>query len=215
MSAVEKLDRHLTYKDYLKNSGSDFWEIINGRAYAMSQSPSTAHQRISRILSTKIDTFLKGKPCEVFSAPFDVRLPKTDQDDESTDNVVQPDLLVVCDKKKIDEKGCQGAPDFIIEILSNSTADRDHFEKLKLYEASGVKEYWIVNPWSKAILVHHLKEGQYDQALGFRFKDDVKVETLQGLIINLSELLEVDLHSPTRSLSFWKFHKTKRQRLKC
>jgi Uma2 family endonuclease len=190
MSAAPKLKEHLTYKDYLETSGNDYWEIIDGKAYSMSPAPSTTHQRISRVVTTKIDTYLKGKPCEVFNAPFDVRLPKADQNDESTDNVVQPDLLVICDQEKIDEKGCKGAPDFIIEILSNSTADRDHFEKLKLYEQAGVKEYWIVNPWSKAILVHHLKEGQYDQAHGYRFKDDVIVGTLPGLIINLSELLE-------------------------
>lgn len=190
MSAAEKLDRHWTYKDYLEESGEDHWEIIDGKAYSMSPAPSATHQRILLALATKIQTELRGKPCEPFIAPFDVRLPKKNQDEDSVDNVVQPDLLVICDKTKIDERGCKGAPDFIIEILSNSTADRDHFEKLKLYEVSGVKEYWIVNPWSKAVLVHLMAEDGYEQAKGYRFMDDIEVSELQGLVINISNLLE-------------------------
>jgi Uma2 family endonuclease len=185
----KKLDRHWTYKEYLKESGNDHWEIIDGKAYPMSPVPSATHQRILLAIATKLQTELKGMPCEPFIAPFDVRLPKKNQDEDSVDNVVQPDLLVICDKKKIDERGCKGAPDFIIEILSNSTAYRDTFEKLKLYEASGVEEYWIVNPCSKAVLVHLMGKVGYEQAKGYRFMDDIEVSSLHGLVINISNLL--------------------------
>ena len=114
------------------------WELIDGAAYAMSPAPKTNHQRLSFFIALEIGKYLEGRSCEAFSAPFDVRL--------ADDTVVQPDLSVICDKSKIDEKGCSGAPDLVVEILSDSTAYKDETEKRLLYERVGVREYWIINP---------------------------------------------------------------------
>ena len=133
-----KKNEKYTYKDYLSWPDDERWELINGIAYSMSPAPKIRHQRLSMLLGSVIFDFLKDKTCEAFSAPVDVKL------DDST--VVQPDLLVVCDKDKLDEKGCNGAPDLVVEILSDSTAYKDLTEKRLLYERAGVREYWIINP---------------------------------------------------------------------
>jgi Uma2 family endonuclease len=135
----------------------------------MSPAPSSRHQEISSELHRKIGNFLVSMSCKVFSAPFDVFLPVFPIESENEiDTVVQPDISVICDKSKIIEKGCLGAPDLIIEILSPSTSKRDLNEKFQLYERSGVKEYWVVDPGNKYIRVFHLQtegedSGKYDE----------------------------------------------------
>ena len=136
------LDELYTYADYLFWDDDGRYEIIDGIAYAMS-SPTVRHQEISGELYGTIWEFLKGKPCRVFAAPFDVRLfPK---DNGSDDTVVQPDVLVVCDESKLaDGEACRGAPDFVVEVVSPSTKMIDKFIKKDLYCKAGVKEYWII-----------------------------------------------------------------------
>ena len=143
--------RNFTYKDYLAWPDDVRAEIINGIAYMMGQ-PSTSHQRVSMQLSLLFASFLKGKTCQVFAAPFGVRLfPKEDRTD---DTVVEPDIVVICDPSKIDEQGCNGAPDLVIEILSPSSKRRDKYLKRDLYQKAGVREYWIVSADEKEIEVH-------------------------------------------------------------
>ena len=128
-------------------------EIIDGEIYEMS-SPLLEHQRISMKLSTKLDTFLAGKTCEVFAAPVEVRLfPTADRRD---DTVLQPDLIVVCDPSKLDERGCNGAPDLVIEILSPSNANREQLLKFNRYLKAGVREYWVVEPEYRFVQVNIL-----------------------------------------------------------
>ena len=134
---IPQKDERYTYLDYYSWDDGERWELIDGVAYAMSPAPAPKHQTISRELLVQIANFLKGKPYEVFHAPFDVRL-NADSDD---DTVMQPDIFVVCDKSKIDDKGCNGAPDMIIEILSPSTAKRDIVLKFNAYLQAGVREY--------------------------------------------------------------------------
>jgi Uma2 family endonuclease len=123
----------------------------------MMSAPSVAHQAISRELLLQFGNFLKGKPCQVFAAPFDVRL--FPREDESDDTVVQPDLLVICDKDKIaDGKACRGAPDLVIEILSPSNSEIPLLLKFAKYLKAGVREYWIIDPEAKTIQVHILKK---------------------------------------------------------
>ncbi|HAK47311.1 MAG TPA: Uma2 family endonuclease [Spirochaeta sp.] len=169
-----------TYNDYLSWPENERWELIKGFAYSMSPAPKTRHQRISVILSSAIFDFLKGKPCEIFSAPFDVKL-----DD---DTVVQPDLSVICDKDKIDEKGCNGAPDLIIEILSESTALKDQTEKRLLYEESGVREYWIINPDLPEVMAF-IHDGKSFAKPVHLSKDEIlESVVLDGLVLQLEEV---------------------------
>ena len=123
-------DRIFTYKDYLTWNDNEGWELIDGVAYSMAPSPSVNHQRVAMELGRQFANFLSDKPCEVFSAPFDVRLPETNEDDEDSKNVVQPDIVVICDSSKLDEKGCKGVPDLTIEIVSPASASIDNIKKM-------------------------------------------------------------------------------------
>lgn len=152
-----------SYADYLTWRFEERIEIIKGRIFEMCPAPSTHHQRVSLRLLREISNFLKGKKCEVFAAPFDVRLPdrKKSSNDNQVFTVVQPDICIICDSEKLDERGCIGSPDLIIEIISKSTKNRDLNDKFKLYEEAGVPEYWIVHPNDATVSVFELKKGKY------------------------------------------------------
>ncbi|GHT60945.1 hypothetical protein FACS189451_01950 [Bacteroidia bacterium] len=181
-----------TYADYLTWIDDRRRELINGIVYDLFSAPTRFHARISMKISSIIDWFIdqqKGK-CEVYHAPFDVRLPKNG---ETADNkiytVVQPDICVICDPKKLDERGCIGAPDLIVEVQSPSTAKRDLNEKFFLYENAGVKEYWVVYPTEKALTVFLLQEnGKYNDGVTYEYKGKVPVSILKGLKIDLEKL---------------------------
>lgn len=134
MTAALKMDAKYSYKDYLNWPEGERWELIVGVPYSMSPAPTPRHQKVSMVLAGEIYAYLKGKKGQFFAAPFDVRLAANDKLDEFVDSVVQPDLLVICDESKIDERGCAGAPDMTIEILSESTAGKDLHDKKDLYE---------------------------------------------------------------------------------
>ncbi|MCP5051670.1 MAG: Uma2 family endonuclease, partial [bacterium] len=141
---LRKNDEFFTYADYLTWPDDERWELIDGIPFNMSPAPSPYHQEILVNLIFEIKKSLKDGDCKVYAAPFDVRLPEVHQTDGESSNVVQPDILVICDREKIDDKGCKGAPGFIIEIVSPGTAKKDMKFKLMLYEKHGVPEYWIV-----------------------------------------------------------------------
>ena len=143
------------YKEWELAEGERF-ELIYGEAYAMS-APNSQHQEILVALSSQIYVYLRGKPCKVYPAPFDVRL--FYQEDESDDTVVQPDITVICDKNKRGYEGCRGAPDLVIEILSPSNTAIEMERKLKLYQDAGIREYWIVDPKNKGLTVYRFQEG--------------------------------------------------------
>jgi Uma2 family endonuclease len=158
------LDKKYTYADYVKWTFDDAVELIKGRIFKMA-APLSNHQDSSLNLATVLKNYLKGKPCKVYTAPFDVRLPKPlshRKSDKDIETVVQPDICVVCDLSKIDRRGCIGAPDLIIEILSKGTATKDVKDKFEVYEESGVKEYWIVSLTERLVNVFRLnEEGKY------------------------------------------------------
>lgn len=182
---VEKENKY-TYGDYLSWSDEEQWELINGVPFNMSPSPSRRHQEILRELLGQFWSFLQKRPCEVYSAPFDVRLPEADEKDQDIQTVVQPDILVVCDRNKLDEKGCRGAPDLIIEIVSPYTAPRDMKEKFSLYERHGVREYWLVYPVEKIVMVFTLgKNGEYGKPKTYAQQDTIEVNFLEGLTVDL------------------------------
>jgi len=145
-------ERHFTYGDYLQWDDSQRWELIDGTAYAMTLAPHSVHQTVVFELAGQLRNLLAGKPCRGYIAPIDVRLPKFNGSDEQVDTVVQPDLLVVCDPKKIDKRGVRGAPEFIIEVISPGSSRLDEIKKAALYEHHGVKEYWVV--YADGHLVH-------------------------------------------------------------
>ncbi|MCL1942586.1 MAG: Uma2 family endonuclease [Candidatus Azobacteroides sp.] len=187
--------KRYTYADYLTWWDDKRRELINGIVKLMSPAASTRHARLSYRLEYRLSSFIekrKGK-CQLFHAPFDVRLP--DKRDETDNNkiytVVQPDICLVCDLSKLDEKGCIGAPDLVIEIQSPSTARYDVTEKFDAYEAAGVPEYWIVYPTDRAITVFLLQPGgKYNRAVTYQYVGKIPVQALKGLIIDLEELFE-------------------------
>ena len=158
------------------------YELIDGVIYDMTPSPNTAHQRISGKLHIEFGNYLKGKPCEVFAAPFDVYL----KDD--VDEWVIPDLTVICDPSKIQEKGCVGAPDLVVEILSKTTAVKDRTVKLKMYRAAGVNEYWIVDPYVETVEVYQFDENVLSLPDVYGVDDVMKVGLFEDLQITLSEI---------------------------
>ena len=183
----EKRKERYTYADYLKWPNDERWEIIGGEPYLMSPAPSSEHQRILMEIASQLHTYLRGKDCTVFPAPFDVRLPRGEEKDDEIENVVQPDLVVVCDRDKIDKRGCKGAPDLIIEILSYSTAKKDLNDKFNLYEQTGVKEYWVVFQGEEVVEVYQLNDTKrYEKSGTYHSSDQIKVGILPELEIDLS-----------------------------
>ena len=181
-----------TYSDYLTWQWDEMTELIKGKIFKMSPAPSSTHQKISGRLFLGIGNFLEGKKCQVFAAPFDVRLPvsKKQKADKEITTVVQPDLCVVCDPSKIDERGCLGAPDWVIEILSMYTSSKDLNDKFEVYEEAGVKEYWVVHPQEQTLLIYTLDEnGKYKgQLKPFVRTDKVSPVALPGLTIDLHRI---------------------------
>lgn len=177
-----------TYADYLTWPEEERWELIDGVPFDMTPAPSTKHQEILGELYRLFSQYLHGKLCKVYFSPFDVRLPKGDEKDEGIPTVVQPDLTIICDRSKIDEQGCKGAPDLIIEVLSPSTTKKDLGVKLRLFERVGVSEYWVVHPNDQTILVFTLKEGTYATPTIYKAPDEVPVQLFPGFSIFLSEV---------------------------
>jgi Uma2 family endonuclease len=162
---INQLDLNKTYSyaDYLTWQFQEKLELIKGKVFKMSPAPSTTHQRISRKLTGVMISAFKNHSCELFIAPFDVRLldRKNSTLDKEIYTVVQPDLCVICDDAKIDERGAIGAPDLVIEILSSGNSNKEMKYKFDLYEEAGVLEYWIVNPADKTVFIYVLKENQF------------------------------------------------------
>jgi Uma2 family endonuclease len=185
-----------TYADYLSWPDKERWEIINGVAYNMTPAPSTQHQRVAGELFVQIHNFLVDKECQVFFAPFDVRLLEAEadrddnEDEKNTATVVQPDITIICDPENLDEKGCKGPPDLIVEITSPSTATKDHIEKLALYEKHGVREYWIVQPVDKIIYVYELENAKYGKPDVYGGSGTMQCSIFQDLKINLGKVFD-------------------------
>ena len=181
-STAKKTGNGFTYQDYLNWPEDERWEIIAGEAYAMTPAPSIRHQRISRHLISLFDLFFKGRECEPFEAPTDVVFDRQ--------NVVQPDLLVICDKSKITENNIQGSPDLIVEILSPSTAVKDKREKKNLYERFAVREYLIVYPAEELVERLLLVDGQYGPPEVFDWDEVLTLAIFPELRLNLWELFD-------------------------
>lgn len=187
MMAINAIDNKIyTYEDYLKFPEDEIVEIIDGRISAMSPAPSRIHQEILMELSAEIRNYIKSNngSCKVYPAPFDVVLVDENQDAKESKNIVQPDISVICDKNKLTDNGCTGSPDMIVEIISQYNPRNDYIKKLNLYEQFRVKEYWIVNPMKKNILVYILTENGYGMPDMYTFNDIVKVNIYDNLEID-------------------------------
>lgn len=187
------LNKRYTFADYLGWFDDKRRELIDGFVSMMTPAPLRYHQKISIKIASKIFIYLENNKCEVYSAPFDVRLPKNDETaDDKIYNVVQPDIVVVCDPAKLDEKGCLGAPDFIVEIISESTSKKDLKDKYFLYEESGVKEYWIAFPHEKSIhkFVLNLKN-KYELKGMFVEGDKISPSTFPDLVMDLDDIFKM------------------------
>lgn len=160
-------------------------ELIDGRIYYMAP-PNTAHQRISTFLHGTIFNYInvKNGSCEVFHAPFAVFLQSEDKNNNT--NYLEPDISVICDKNKLDSKGCHGAPDWTIEIVSPSSRQMDYYKKLALYQGAGVQEYWIIDPAREIVMVYDL--ANETPPIIYRFTDKVKVNIYDDLEIDFSKL---------------------------
>jgi len=200
---IKEAARKYIYEDYARWNDGKRYELINGKVYMMSPAPSEAHQDIVVELGFQLKSFLKGKPCKVFVAPFDVCLNGKGDNDNT---IVQPDVLVVCDKTKLDGKRCNGVPDLIIEVLSPSNTRHDMLIKFNKYLEAGVREYWIVDPEDKIISVHVLKGNAYvKNVYGIYDEDAIKkfgvkntaenmtvpVNVLEGCRIDVAEVFGV------------------------
>ena len=178
-----------TFADVLSWDEDERIEIIDGEAFMMA-TPSRIHQEISGELFRQLANFLEGKQCRVYPAPFGVRLFARDGDGpEDVDTLVEPDISVVCDRSKLDQHGCKGAPEMVIEILSPSTLRHDRLVKLNLYDQAGVLEYWIVDPQNRAVQVF-----RRDGGAALRICEEyghtqvAKVSGLDGCFLELSKV---------------------------
>jgi len=184
MAIPKKQEGEYTYGDYLTWGDDERCEIIDGKIYMMA-APTTDHQLILMELSRQFANYLVGKPCKVFVAPFDVRIPKGNESDIYTKNVVQPDMSIICDSNKLNKGGCFGSPDFVLEILSESTSIKDRREKFRLYEKGGVREYWILHPAEKWVTVYLLENGKYIVSDTYNTEEKIKVHIFPDFEIDL------------------------------
>ena len=183
-------DYTYTYADYLQWKWQERVELLKGIIMKMA-APNTRHQVVSGNLYFQVRTFLNKQPCLVFQAPFDVRLPvKNKKRDNEITTVVQPDLCIVCDETKIDERGCCGAPDIMIEILSPGNSKKELQNKFALYQEAGVLEYWIVAPSEEFIVIWYLENGTYKMSKPFASGQIITTPILPGLEINTTDIFK-------------------------
>lgn len=177
-----------TYADYLSWPESERVELIDGIPY-LQAAPSRIHQKVLSELHRQVANFLVGKECEVYPAPFHVVLDLEEEVEYEKDrqNVLEPDISIICDQTKLDDLGCKGNPDMVVEIISPSTVREDKIKKFNKYEQAGVKEYWIIEPQEKIVSVFTLQENQrFGRPDLYTDDDQVKVSIFNDLMIDLS-----------------------------
>ena len=184
-------DYGYTYADYLQWKIEERIELFKGRILKLS-APNRFHQQVSGALFFAISLFLKAKKCKVYSAPFDVRLPvHNKKKDNEVTTVVQPDICVICDETKLDDRGCCGAPDLVIEILSPGNSQKEVRLKYEIYEETGVLEYWLVNPVEQNLIVYSLdKSAKFSGGKMYASGDIIHSTSINGLSIDMNEIFE-------------------------
>jgi Uma2 family endonuclease len=183
--------RH-TYAEYCSWPEDVRYELIDGQAYAMSPGPSRRHQELVGEVFRQVADALEGAPCRVYVAPLDIRLPRGNEADDDVDTVVQPDISVICDRTKLDDRGCRGAPDWVIEVLSPSSASHDQILKRALYERHGVREYWLIHPVDLVVTVYRLADGAYGRPDIYELKDTLPCGILPEVVIDWARVVRED-----------------------
>lgn len=189
---LEDIDLSLTYSyaHYLNWLFDDRVELIEGKVFKMS-GPARLHQQVSINIASMVFNFLLGKPCKVYTAPFDVRFYKDSKADRNIYTVLQPDICVICDEIKLDVRGCIGAPDIVVEILSPGNNKKELLDKYSIYEEFGVTEYWVVSPEDKTLLIYTLDgDGKYQSSKLFTLSEKVYSEVLPGFELDLDTVFE-------------------------
>jgi Uma2 family endonuclease len=189
MGLALKDNQRYTYADYLTWPENVRYELIDGYAYCMAPAPILAYQDVAGEIYLQARLALKGKKCRAFIAPVDVRLSGANAVDANIDTVVQPDVFVVCDPDKLTRRGVLGAPDWIVEVLSPSTAGHDQIVKRQLYERHGVREYWLVHPTDRVLTVYRLENGEYGKPAVYELSGETAVNVLPGCVIQWDELV--------------------------
>ena len=184
------MNKTYTYADYFRWKLEERVELIRGRIFKMSPAPNRRHQQISGNIFYELKRFVQRGPCEVYSAPFDVRLPRKSASDKDITTVLQPDVCVVCDTNKLDEKGCVGAPDIVVEVLSPGNNAKELKNKYEVYEEAGVPEYWVVSPQDETVLVYTLTGGRYTASRMMVAGDSLQSTALDGFSLNIARLFE-------------------------
>ena len=184
------LNKIYSYADYFKWQFEDRVELIKGKIFKMSPAPNFDHQVLAGEIYATLRNFLKKQTCKAFVSPFDVRFPRKSKEDKDIFTVLQPDVCVVCDTSKYDKRGCVGAPDIVVEVLSPSNNEKELKNKFDIYEESGVQEYWIVSPQDKTFLVNRLVEGRYVTSRLMVSGDIVTSTVLPGFEMDLKELFD-------------------------
>lgn len=191
--AAVNLSERYTYGDYRTWPDDQRWELIDGTAWAMSPGPDRRHQGLLTRLALKFGSFLEGRACAMYIAPFDVLLPEGNEDDDSVETVVQPDLVVYCDRSRLRDYGARGAPDLAVEILSPRTSKRDLNDKYRLYESRGVREYWVVDPGNRALTLFRLgPSGAFEPGEVLVNSGRAASSVLEGLVVDLEDLFRED-----------------------
>jgi Uma2 family endonuclease len=197
VSQFSELDLSKTYNyaQYLKWAFDERLELIKGRIFQMSPAPARIHQKISQSINKSFLNHLENKSCEVYTAPFDVRLPRIGKgpgsasSDKDITTVVQPDICVVCDPAKLDDRGCIGAPDIVVEILSPGNNRKEMQNKYEVYEEAGVKEYWIVWPEHNTFMRYVLDEkGKYQPSRIMTVGEEITTPILPGFVLKLDDV---------------------------
>lgn len=190
LNEPEALYGTYSYADYLSWDFEEMVELIKGKIFRQAAAPRRIHQEVSLKVARLIADFLEGEKCKTFIAPFDVRLPVHSKRNEEIFTVVQPDICVVCDMDKLDEMGCVGAPDLIIEILSPSNNQKELINKYEVYEESGVKEYWIIHPSEKTLFIYTLVDEEYIPSKLYTIGHQVASSAIEGFILDLEQVFE-------------------------
>jgi Uma2 family endonuclease len=186
---INQLDfnKSYTYADYFSWKFQERVELLKGKIFRMSPAPNRFHQTILTDFGTELSYFLKSKPCQVFFGPFDVRLDRF-VNDKQVQTVVQPDICVVCDLTKLDDRGCLGAPELVVEILSPGNTKKEMKYKFELYESSGVQEYLIVDPAEQVVWQYVLENGQFTNHRPLITEDTLKSSVLAGFEISVAAI---------------------------
>ena len=182
------LNKSYSYADYFSWKFEERVELIKGKIFKMIPAPDRFHQKLAGFVYRQLGNFLEDKPCEVYTAPFDVRIPRKSKEDMQIITVMQPDVCVICDPAKLDKRGCIGAPDIVVEVLSPGNNAKELKNKYEAYEEAGVKEYWVVSPQNQWLQIHTLTNGKFEPSPYFVTGDVVTSAVLPGFSLSMDDL---------------------------